>query len=864
MKVNSFFGAVLSDNCSQCKISCRTPAMSYSGEGKKKILILTGYPSHNEDRKGRIFSGTTGEWIRKKLHLLGYDLDKDFWSMPVVGCTHSKQPTKTIIKRCQDNVQKAISKLKPKAVFIFGSTAIDSVLGEWLHTTSDIAMSGNMIPMLDEKYWAFPLLSIRSAMQKEKDPNYQAYFLYTLKLALEKSNSLPKLPKINYVKPVKILTKPKDIISELENFLDDLYDNPESTAFDYETSGLNPFIEGHIITCVSISTKDKCISFPIDYPDAYESDDDYWDMLDLLKEYLENPDFLKIAHRAQFEYIWSILLLDIEPQNLVCTKLNQHILDNRQGITGLKHQAFVRWGIKDYDKSAEPYIKSKNNSSFNTMHKMPLPDQLMYCGIDSYLEIILYHEQMRELKEREIPLDALTFFNNVNNMFAEIQINGIHVDMSFYAKEKKSIEEKIINKFQLLFESQEVISYINKTGNTNFSFTSNDDVRDFFYNHLRLNTDKETTNGQKSVEAEALLKTDHWIAKELIEIRKLTKIKDTYIAQFEREVIDRMLHPSFSLDIPRSLRSSSFSPNFQNIPKREQEAKRITRSGLKPSKGNRLLELDFSGAEVITSSGYHQDPNFIRYLEDEHSDMHQDNAADLWCTDSNNVSKMVRFYAKNCWTFPQFYGDWFGSCAIALWEHRHEKLIDGRTCLESLRDNGIKGFNSFKKHCAKVENKMWKERFKIYDKWKIDMQKEYQKNLFVSTYLSFQFIGYMDKKQVTNYPIQGTSFHLLLKVLLKIRAWLKKNNMKTKIIGQIHDSGIFDSPENEFRNVIRQFQKYTAELYDEYEWLPVRMEAEADVSLKDGDFGHLFEFNPDDDIAKAEKEAKEKWLKEAA
>jgi hypothetical protein len=120
-------------------------------------------------------------------------------------------------------------------------------------------------------------------------------------------------------------------------------------------------------------------------------------------------------------------------------------------------------------------------------------------------------------------------------------------------------------------------------------------------------------------------------------------------------------------------------------------------------------------------------------------------------------------------------------------------------------------------------------------------------------------MGYMDWKQVSNYPIQGTSFHLLLIVLLKMWKWLKKKKMKTKVIGQIHDSGLFDSPENEYKLVIKQFQKYTHELYDTYEWLEVRMEADAEISLIDGNFSEMFDFEWDKPIEELEEKAKKEW-----
>ena len=91
--------------------------------------------------------------------------------------------------------------------------------------------------------------------------------------------------------------------------------------------------------------------------------------------------------------------------------------------------------------------------------------------------------------------------------------------------------------------------------------------------------------------------------------------------------------------------------------------------------------------------------------------------------------------------------------------------------------------------------------------------------------------------------------------------WLKKEKMKTKICGQIHDSGFFDSPENEYQKVIKQFQKYTKVLKEEYKWLPVEMKADADISLKDGNFAKMFEWKWEVPLKVLEEKAKKKWKK---
>lgn len=85
--------------------------------------------------------------------------------------------------------------------------------------------------------------------------------------------------------------------------------------------------------------------------------------------------------------------------------------------------------------------------------------------------------------------------------------------------------------------------------------------------------------------------------------------------------------------------------------------------------------------------------------------------------------------------------------------------------------------------------------------------------------------------------------------------------MRTKLCGQIHDSGFFDSPEDEYQIVIKQFQKYTKQLKQEYKWLPVEMEADAEVSLLDGDFAHMFKWKWDETLEEMESKAKKKWAK---
>jgi hypothetical protein len=234
----------------------------------------------------------------------------------------------------------------------------------------------------------------------------------------------------------------------------------------------------------------------------------------------------------------------------------------------------------------------------------------------------------------------------------------------------------------------------------------------------------------------------------------------------------------------------------------------------------------------------------LHYLESDTADMHRDNAADIWKTVSSNVSKKVRFYAKNCWTFPQFYGDYYASCAVALWEHRFEKLEDGVTCVENLKKNGVKTYKQFVDHLKKCEDILWNVRFKVYTAWKNNIQQFYQKNGYIETFFGFRYTGYMDKKQLGNYPIQGTAFHIMLWCLIRIQEIAKRNGWLTKIIGQIHDSMIFDMDPAEEEMVLRTIKHVCErEVVDRFDWITTQFRVDIEMSEIDGSFADLTEFD---------------------
>ena len=220
-----------------------------------------------------------------------------------------------------------------------------------------------------------------------------------------------------------------------------------------------------------------------------------------------------------------------------------------------------------------------------------------------------------------------------------------------------------------------------------------------------------------------------------------------------------------------------------------------------PRKGNRLVEVDYSAIEVRIASCYNLDPNLIQYVEDTDRDMHRDSAADLLKCDPQQVSKKLRYYAKNQFVFPQFYGSYYAECAANLWESFQGcgEEIDGDPVLKWLEQRGIHSrgdcdperdpvSGTFESHVRAVERHFWQNRFPVYSRWKDRWYASYQEKGYVDTLTGFRIQGELGRNDVINYPIQGSAFHCLLWSLIRLQKELRRRKMESRIVGQIHDS----------------------------------------------------------------------------
>lgn len=438
---------------------------------------------------------------------------------------------------------------------------------------------------------------------------------------------------------------------------------------------------------------------------------------------------------------------------------------------------------------------------------------------------------------------AYKLLHNGAIALAEVEGNGIKIDTKYLKKATLQTEKKI-KYLQMELDKSDVIKTWKKIYGYKTNYNSNDQLGKILFDHMNIDSPALTATGKYKTDEKSLTQINHSFVVTYLKIKKLQKALTTYLNGIRKEVVDGFIHPFFNLHITKTYRSSSDSPNFQNIPVRDKELGGLIRRAFIARTGNHLVELDYSGIEVAIACAYHKDPRMIDYIKNPEKDMHRDMAMECYKLSLNQVTKDIRFYGKNCFVFPQFYGSTYIDCARHLWEAittAKLKTKKGTPLKKYLRKKGIRELGkctfeekpykgTFEKHIQQVEKNFWEKRFKVYAKWKTKWYYEYLNKGWMLTKTGFICQGFMKRNKIINYPFQGSAFHCLLWSLINLQRELKRYKMKTLIVGQIHDSILADVPKEELNDyLILANDIMTIQLKNKWHWINVPLTIEAEV-----------------------------------
>ena len=439
--------------------------------------------------------------------------------------------------------------------------------------------------------------------------------------------------------------------------------------------------------------------------------------------------------------------------------------------------------------------------------------------------------------------------------FSRVELNGLRIDMEYCERKKKFLTRKI-EKLERDFKASNFHTNWVKAIGKKPNIYSGTQIGYYVYEILKCKMVRFTKSGKGSTDDESLSRLNIPEISILLEIKKLKKIRDTYLESFMREQVNGFLHPNFNLNLVTTFRSSSDKPNFQNVPKRDKVAKKITREALYARKGHLLLEADYSGIEFRIAGCYYEDPTMLKYIHDPHSDIHGDIAARAFFID--NFDKKIgnnsyfRSAAKNGFVFPQLYGSWYKRCAINLacewggllekesWKKGQGKLINGVPLADHFRVHKITNLAKYTEHIQTVEEYYWNDIFKTGKAWQVNAWKAYQKKGFVDSFTGFRYQGQMSINNVLNYPIQGAAFHCLLWSFIEMNKLLMKYKFDSQIVGQIHDAIIFDVLPDELESLQALIRKVTCQdLLEAFPWINVPLDIEIEMAGVDESWNEM-------------------------
>lgn len=392
-------GSYAQAGCPTCKLDrggCLSPRMEASGDGKKGILVIAGAPSRTDDEKGIQLMGMAGRVIRKGLAKFGVDLDVDCRKINAVNCCLSKNrtPTNAEITACRPRVWKEIQGFKPKVIILCGTEALESFLDHrWNEALGGIGRwRGWVIPDRDAGAWVIPTFDPSYVGKSKKSPVIQTIFEMDLKKAISFVD-VPLRKVKEELSCVKVIQSEMELESRLEKLYKRAKHNKSPVAFDYETTGLKPYAEGHKIFTASICCEaDKAYSFV--YTPSSSKAREWW------RRIIRDPRIPKMAHNIKFEDTWSVVRGEGQIRGWSwCSMQAAHILDNRKKVSSLEFQAYVNFGLLPWSEVISPYLKSKNKggNSFNTIEKAPLKSLLEYGGVDSLVQYRLAILQRRQI-----------------------------------------------------------------------------------------------------------------------------------------------------------------------------------------------------------------------------------------------------------------------------------------------------------------------------------------------------------------------------------------------------------------------------------------------------------------------------------
>ena len=503
-------------------------------------------------------------------------------------------------------------------------------------------------------------------------------------------------------------------------------------------------------------------------------------ILNKIKLFLENPEVKIIGHNLKY---------DIQILRKFGINISKNVFD-----TMLAHYLINPESSHKLDVLSENYLNHKcipieeliGKPGVNQKKMTDLEPQEVYYYACEDADISFTLKNILEKELKKLKLSNLFYDVELPLMhvLSDIENNGVKIDVPFLSEMAKKLS-----------------SYITETENKifgiageSFNIASPKQLGVILFDKLKIEENpKKTKSGQYSTGEEILLKLSkkNKIVDLILEFREYKKLLSTYISALPEMVSpsDGLIHTDYAQAVTATGRLSSNKPNLQNIPIRTALGRETRSAFISRNDGDFILAADYSQIELRIIAAFSGDPEMISAFQNE-KDIHSITASKVFNVPLNDVSSDMRRRAKEV-----NFGIIYGISPFGLSQNLDIPRSEAKEIIDSY-------FTEFKLVKEYMDNSIKKAKDKKYVETILG-RRRYLRDIDSR---NFTLRGFAERNAI-NSPIQGSAADIIKLAMIKISDWMEREQIKSKMIMQVHDELVFDVVKSEKDEMEKNIKK---------------------------------------------------------
>lgn len=522
------------------------------------------------------------------------------------------------------------------------------------------------------------------------------------------------------------------------------------------------------------------------------------DELPQIKTLLSNPEIKKHGYDLKEDYIL------LKPYEIELNSMDfditiaEYLIDSKSSTSYECSAIAIKYLTRKIKSKEDLLGKGAKAKKF---------DEIEFDELSAYIGDILntvngvYPKMEEKLKETE--MDGL--FYHVEMPLVEVLGSMEYIGMKVDKDQLNELKEKfttIINELE---------NEIFELAGEPFNINSPKQLGVVLFEKLGLPVIKKTKTGY-STNAEVLekLRDKHEIIDKITEYRQIVKLNSTYVEGLLKIINPKTgrIHSSFNQTITTTGRISSTEPNMQNIPVKTEMGRDI-RKVFVADENCKLVDADYSQVELRVLAHMSGDENMIDAFK-HGEDIHSKTASQIFDVDIKDVTSKQRIEAKAI-----NFGIIYGKTDFGLSQDLNIPVATAKAYIDSY-------FNKYPKIKEFMDEAVESATETGYATTILN-RRRYIPEIKASNFI----VRNQGKRFAMNAPIQGSAADIIKVAMVNVYNRLKENNMKSRLILQVHDELIVEAVDEE----LEMAEKIVREEMENAQSMDVKL----DVDLNTGD-----------------------------